>query len=396
VIAAPLLFRACAVLLCVTAPALGQQQHPPTQLTPTEVEPTQLVDDSEPIEPLDVSHGMIRLDVTVQDKSGNPVGGLRQQDFTLLDNGQPAKIVSFEAFGAAALPNPPVEVILMIDELNMPEKQLSPEEHEAENFLRQNHGHPRQPVTVYWIDEDGLSTSGPPSYDGNALADEISQRRLPRQIWKAPLVPENMERLPKAGLVSKKPSDSLIALGSIAIEQRRRPGRKLMYWLGYGWKFLKPEATQASGQGTTAFDFLTELSTRLREARISLWGANEWPALDLNGNEIPVSTPMFKVYLDDLTPDKVNMGYLQLHVIATETGGSLLVTGSDVADLIAKHVEQANGFYSLTFDPPRTKVVDESHRLQVKIDNPVWRPTPEQAISTSRSSMTSLATTSNA
>jgi hypothetical protein len=75
---------------------------------------------------------------------------------------------------------------------------------------------------------------------------------------------------------------------------------------------------------------------------------------------------MFKVYPDDVTPDKVNLGYLQLHVIATETGSGLLVTGIDLADLIAKQVEQANCFYSLTFDPPRTNVVDEYHRLQVE------------------------------
>src|SRR6202007_3009404 len=113
VIAARLPFRSWTVLLCMTAPACGQQQHPPTQLTPSEVELTQLVDDVEPVQPLDVSHGMIRLDVTVQDNSGNPVCGLRQQDVTLLDNGHPAKIVSFDAFGATAAPNPPIEVILM-------------------------------------------------------------------------------------------------------------------------------------------------------------------------------------------------------------------------------------------------------------------------------------------
>jgi VWFA-related protein len=353
----------------MTVPAFGHQQHPPTQLTPSEVEPTQMVDEVEP-QPLDVSQGMIRIDVTVQDSSGSPVGGLAQQDVTLLDNGQPVKIVSFDALGATAAPDPPIEVILMIDELNMPEKQLPAEEFEAENFLRRNLGHLHQPVTVYWIDEDGLSTSGSPSYDGNVLADEISQRRLPKQIWKAPPVPENLEKLAKDEFVWKKPSDSLVALGSIAIEQRRRPGRKLMFWLGYGWKFLKPEATGASGQGTTAFDFLTEISTRLREARISLWGANEWHALDRDGNQIPVSTPVIKVYPEDVTLDKVNLGFLQLDVIATETGGGLLVTDSDLADLIAKHVEQANCFYSLTFDPSRTNVVDDYHRLQVEVGDP--------------------------
>src|ERR1035441_10078580 len=48
------------------------------------------------------------LDVVVTDKSGKPVSGLAQKDFTLLDNKQPQKIVSFQAVaGAAAAADPP-------------------------------------------------------------------------------------------------------------------------------------------------------------------------------------------------------------------------------------------------------------------------------------------------
>jgi VWFA-related protein len=340
----------------MTAPALGQQ-HQSNLVTQREIKTNP---------PLDVHQGMIRLDVTVQDKSGNPVGGLTQNDFTLLDNGQPAKTLSFEAFSATAVPNPPVEVLLMIDELNISELQLTAEKHEAEIFLRLNNGHLLQPVTVYWLDKDGLSTSGRPSSDGNALADEISQGREQKRIWKTPTVAENLGKYANSGLVSKKPLHSLIALGSIAIEQRRDSGRKLMFWLGYGWQFER----LASGDSTGAFDFLTEISTRLREARIDLWEANEWPVLDAHGNPIPVSAPLFKTYFDNVTPQEVSLGYLQLNVIATQTGGGLLTTSSGLAGLIAKHIEHANCFYSLTFDPPPANVVDEYHRLQLEMSNP--------------------------
>jgi len=59
------------------------------------------------------------LDVVVADKSGRPVPGLQQQDFTLLDNKQAQKIVSFQAVqGGTATADPPVEVILLVDEVN--------------------------------------------------------------------------------------------------------------------------------------------------------------------------------------------------------------------------------------------------------------------------------------
>jgi hypothetical protein len=90
---------------------------------------------------------MIRLDVVVKDKNGNPITGLRQQDFSLRDNGQPGKIVSWQAFdGVAAEQDPPVEVILGIDELNLPAALGSAANGEAQKFLQQNHGHLAQPV----------------------------------------------------------------------------------------------------------------------------------------------------------------------------------------------------------------------------------------------------------
>ena len=242
---------------------------------------------------------MIRLDVVVTDASGKPVSGLPAKDFTLLDNGQPQKIVSFQAFdGINRQPDPPVEVILVIDELNMlvqrrpgffhdaapevsaPAKELShgeiaAAEREAESFLRQNQGHLRQPVSIYRISEDGLSASAQPSTDGNLLADEIAHRKEPRWVWKSPQIAKNISKFNLSEPPRKlKPLHSLIALGSIAVEQRRRPCRKLMFWLGPGWQF---ESNESRGPG--AFDFLTEASTRLRDARIALWSATEWPSM---------------------------------------------------------------------------------------------------------------------
>ena len=73
--------------------------------------------------------------LSVTDKSGQPVAGLKQEDFTLRDDGQPGKIVSFQAFdGVTAKPDPAVEIILVIDELNMPAQQLSIAEHESGEF----------------------------------------------------------------------------------------------------------------------------------------------------------------------------------------------------------------------------------------------------------------------
>src|ERR1035437_10531781 len=65
------------------------------------------------------AEGRIHLDVMVTDAAGKPVGGLTAQDFTLLEDRKPKKIVSFLALDEnAAQPEPPVEGILLIDEVN--------------------------------------------------------------------------------------------------------------------------------------------------------------------------------------------------------------------------------------------------------------------------------------
>ena len=57
--------------------------------------------------------GLIHLDVLVTDESGKPVTGLGATDFTLFDNGQTQKILSFQGFdGLSAKSDPPVELIL--------------------------------------------------------------------------------------------------------------------------------------------------------------------------------------------------------------------------------------------------------------------------------------------
>ena len=60
---------------------------------------------------LDGGRGLIHLDVVVTDQSGRPVPGLQLSDFTLLDNGRPLKLLSFQCFRRKGQPRPPVSLI---------------------------------------------------------------------------------------------------------------------------------------------------------------------------------------------------------------------------------------------------------------------------------------------
>jgi VWFA-related protein len=320
------------------------------------------LDDYEPSPMYDPAQGTIQLDVEVKDKSGYPVTGLRQQDFTLQDNGQPGTIVTFQSFDALSQrPDPPVGVILVIDELNMQEgPQLQAAEAEAETFLRQNQGHLALPVSIYRITRDGPWTGSYSSTDGNALAEEIAHQSAPHASWKKPNLSVHANPFTARKPINFNVTASLDLLGSIAIEERRRPGRKLLFWLGPGWQIDRPikgELVQRS----------IELCIRMREARIAIWEATEWPSSNDRGNPLPTHDIVDPIYPEDMESGTGDSRSLTLPLMAIESGGGVLNVTNNLFTLIAKRIEEGGCFYSLTFDAPRTVQVDEYHHVKVEV-----------------------------
>jgi VWFA-related protein len=344
-------------LLLLYAPARAPAQQ-------TELEVPGLGDyEPAPISPMyDPTQGTIRLDVEVKDEAGHPVTGLRQQDFTLQDNGRPHTIVTFQAFdGPRERPDPPVEVILVIDELNMEDgQQLQAAEDEAETFLRQNQGHLAQPVSIYRITKDGPWTGSYSPTDGNALAEEIAHQSAPHGSWKKPNVPVHAGPFTARKPINFGVTASLDVLGSIAIEERRRSGRKLLFWLGPGWRIDRPIEGELLRHSI-------ELCIRMREARITIWEAIEWPSSNDQANPLPTNGIVHPIHMEDMESGTSENRSLTLALMAMQSGGGVLTATSNLFTLIAKRIEEGSCFYSMTFDPPQTVQVDEYHQVKVEV-----------------------------
>ena len=67
-----------------------------------------------------VSSNLVIVDVTVSDKSGKPVGGLRPEDFTVLEDGKPQKLAVFEYQQLSTEPEPPATALTLADQLELP------------------------------------------------------------------------------------------------------------------------------------------------------------------------------------------------------------------------------------------------------------------------------------
>jgi hypothetical protein len=153
---------------------------------------------------------------------------------------------------------------------------------------------------------------------------------------------------------------SLDVLGSIAIEERRRPGRKLLFWLGPGWQIDRPiegELVQRS----------IELCIRMREARIAIWEATERPSSNDQGNPLPTHDIVDPIYPEDMESGTSDSCSLTLPLMAMQSSGGVLKATNNLFTLIAKRIEEGSCFYSLTFDAPRTVQVDEYHHVRVEV-----------------------------
>src|ERR1039458_7959648 len=69
-------------------------------------------------------------------------------------------------------------------------------------------------------------------------------------------------------------------------------------------------------------------------------------------------------------PNQVSLGDLALQVLAFQSGGRVLTSGNDVAEEIARCVQDANAYYVITFAPPAADGPNEYHALEVKIGQP--------------------------
>jgi hypothetical protein len=240
--------------------------------------------------------------------------------------------------------------------MNLPTSQVPLAKNEAEKFLRRNHGHLAQSVSLYLLSSAGLSSMPGPSIDGNALADEIARgRELPvirlRPIRVGLGFLSDARNFASPRMLDYITQNSLRPLGFIVLEERRRPGRKLLFWMSPGWK-LDPGTDKS-------FDTVTELSTRVREARIAIW-TWPYPDSDYSSERAPV-----KSHKDDVKAFDNALDVLALH-----SGGGRLRTSTELAEMIGKCVEEESVFYTLAFDIPRTNEVDDYHDLKVVMSKP--------------------------
>jgi VWFA-related protein len=297
----------------------------------------------------------ISLDVVVTPKSGVPVPGLQQQDFVVLDNKISRPVTSFTALAG---PQAPIEVILVVDAVNARYDTVAYERERIDKFLLADGGELTHPMTLAVLTDKGTEIQQGSSRDGKALKEALDHDAIGlRTIGRSTGFYGAEDRLD----LSLKALDGLIA------REETRPGRKIILWVSPGWPLLSGPGVQLDNkQQQRLFGQVVALSTRLRQARITLYNINP-----VGNGESLVRADYYKTFLNGVSkPSQANLGDLGLQVLATQTGGLALTSDNDITAMLQQATRDTNAYYQISFAAAPGEHPDEYHRLDVRVDKP--------------------------
>lgn len=299
------------------------------------------------------------LAVIVTQKSGAPMPGLQQQDFTLLDDKRPQRILSFQAVQGVNPAGPPTQIILLIDEVNTALPNVAFGFQQVQKFVDRDAGQLARPTSVLFLTDTGVKVSGAPTQDGKTLVSELGQNPAGLRV---------INRDQGVYGAGDRLQISINALEQIAQAQLTQPGRKFLLWLSPGWPYLTgPNIILSSKDQQNLFNTVVSVSTLLARAQVTLDSIDPLGTNDVAG----FRTTYYEDFVKGVKkPQQVQMGNLALQAIAVQSGGRVFNGSNDIASEIAKAAADANDYYLLTFETARADGPNEYHSLEVKVDKP--------------------------
>jgi len=294
----------------------------------------------------------ITLDVEVTDVDGKPAKGLKQSDFTVFDNGEQKAISSFREFDGETAP-PPAEVVLVVDTMNASIQDVVIARQGIDKFLRQDGGHLPIPISIAFLTERGAKVSSP-SEDGNVLADDLEKLQTPMRVHGI---------APGINGATDRQQQSIAALETLATFEAKKPGRKLVIWVGPGWPLLLGSSDTTEQDRRHYFDWIVDLTTTMRTAQITLYSVAPLNLMP----ETAQNAFLYKTYLKGVeSPKQADSQNLALQVLATHSGGQVLSKSGNLSAQLMRCIADANSYYEISFEASSTEQARAYHAIAVK------------------------------
>jgi len=360
---------------------------------------------------------LVQINVVVHDKKGEPVEGLKKEDFIILDQGKEQPVATFSANSAAlgeTAPNPPHSpnvftnrgdsaasnpgsvTVILFDALNTPILDQFYARREVLKFLRQLH--PQDHVAIYVLTtkiivlneftQDATSLlEAIQKFGGSYSAHENAANPDPRPTDQA----DFPTRMSETDMMTSRLRDFLdaadgkisdfanidraetttSAIEAIANHVSRIPGRKSLVWVSAGFPIrigFDGESLGQPGREQRSFGENLEHATRaLNQANMAIYPVDArglmtgLPYSATNNTRFDLRIPT-----RDLGPDQRNFD--TMIVLADRTGGKASYNTNDIEGAVQRAIADGQYTYTLGFYPTHGKWDGKFHELKVRVN----------------------------
>jgi VWFA-related protein len=310
---------------------------------------------------------LVVLDVTVVDKTGQPVTGLTASDFQVYEDNKLQRIQSVEPPAAHSLPTATLTAgatatfdpaqpasfgqspvtILVLDQQNTHFADSSFARRELHAYLAAQPAILAQPATLLTVTDNRFRLLQPFTLDRAALLHAVDDSRV-ANAWKL-----ETDGKTETGPIERLDS-GLRALEQIAQSYARIPGRKNLVWIGAGFPSLDPTSIDGN-DAVEVRETLRHVTDLLLETRITLYAVDPTSTAaglteitDITQSDFAMAAGGLSSGLDpfNATEDFDNLGPL--------TGGRVVRGLNDIRVQIGTSVGLGAQFYTIAYTPEST------------------------------------------
>jgi VWFA-related protein len=298
----------------------------------------------------------IRLNVVVSHKNGPPVGGLEQNDFTVIDNKHTQPITSFRAVSGR---DSKARVIVVLDAVNIDYERVAFAREEVEKYLRAEGGQLTHPTSFALLTDNGMKLQEQYSTDGNSIAAAVEANVTGLRT---------IRRTSQYGGFDRY-NISIEGLRELAQREVATPERKIVLFVSPGWPILSSPGVENSldaKQQKQLFETLVNLTTQMQRANITLYTVNP-----LGQGESELRASYYEAFLKGISESKrMEPGNLALQVLSVQSGGRAIDFNNDVSAVLRQCVAETQAYYEISFEPAPPDPKNYYHRVEIKVAKP--------------------------
>ncbi len=280
-----------------------------------------------------VTSRLVVLDVSVVDKTGNPISGLQNGDFSVLEDGQNRHLDHVEEVATTASEKQQTNWIFVLDALNTPFEEAAFAHKSLRDYFEKQAPTLRHPITLIAIDDRGSHTLADTTCSRTALIAALNGYK--------PVLPSALLRGDGEHLVVS----SVYMLRQLAFANNGTRGRKAIIWIGKGFPSIV--TNNLPKQSAVNLQALMEnLTSSFLDARVTLFHVDT--ALAGTAIPSPSSTNLEDAF--DTSPEPFADSF-SFGTLMEQTGGHIFYNSNDIDKEVAHIVTLGSSYYTLSYIP---------------------------------------------